>query len=52
MSQAIEASLEDASVFTVDSYDPERNAADDLAMTIERATKSRKRILIEVGGKW
>ncbi len=38
--------------FPVDDYDPERNALTDLAMTMELAAESKKRILIEVGGKW
>jgi thiol:disulfide interchange protein len=39
-------------VFTVGVYDPDRDPAEDLRATIERATTERKRILIEVGGKW
>ena len=39
-------------VFVVDHYDPKRDAVKDLEITTELAEKSRKRILIEVGGKW
>jgi len=38
--------------FTVDVYDPERDAVKDLEMTTKLAASSGKRILIEVGGKW
>ncbi len=40
------------SFFVVDHYDPERDAVKDLEMTTLLASKSGKRILIEVGGKW
>lgn len=40
------------SFFTVDHYDPKRDAVKDLEMTVAKATESNKRILIEVGGKW
>lgn len=40
------------SFFVVDLYDPERDAVKDLEMTTELASKTGKRILIEVGGKW
>ena len=39
-------------LFTVDVYDPKRDASKDLEMTVAKAKKSRKRILLEVGGKW
>ncbi len=41
-----------ASFFVVDHYDPERDAVKDLEMATALASKSGKRILIEVGGKW
>jgi hypothetical protein len=40
------------SFFVVDHYDPARDAVEDLEMATELASKSGKRILIEVGGKW
>ena len=45
-------SVDDSQLFTVAEYDPERNAIEDLEMTTKLAQDSRKRILIEVGGKW
>lgn len=39
-------------IYTVSLYSPERDAARDLAATIRRAKKERKRILLEVGGTW
>ncbi len=39
-------------VYTVDVFDPERDAEADLAMTVERAAAENKRILLEVGGDW
>lgn len=38
--------------YSVDHYDASRNPATDLSDTIRRATKGRKRILIQVGGDW
>lgn len=38
--------------YTVDHYDPKRNAADDLAMTLKRAKQEHKRVLVQVGGDW
>jgi thiol-disulfide isomerase/thioredoxin len=38
--------------YTVDHYDESGNPAADLAKTVERASKERKRILIQVGGDW
>jgi len=43
---------EAVSFFVVDHYDPERDAVKDLEMATKLASKSGKRILIEVGGKW
>jgi len=39
-------------VYSVDKYDPARNAAADLDLTIKQAKPSAKRILLEVGGNW
>jgi len=39
-------------VYSVDKYDPTRNAAADLDETITRAKQSGTRILLEVGGNW
>ena len=41
-----------APTYTVDVYDPKRNAADDLQATIAKAKAGKKRILIQVGGDW
>jgi thiol:disulfide interchange protein len=41
-----------APTYTVDVYDPKRNAADDLQTTIAKAKAGKKRILIQVGGEW
>jgi thioredoxin-related protein len=38
--------------YTVDHYDENRDATADLAMTIDRAKRENKRILIQVGGDW
>ena len=43
---------EKASFYTVDHYDPARDPADDLGMTVGRATAEGKRILLQVGGDW
>jgi thiol:disulfide interchange protein len=39
-------------VYSVDKYDPARDAAADLDLTIRQAKASGKRILLEVGGNW
>ena len=41
-----------ATFYTVDHYDVTRDPTADLAETIQRATKEKKRILIQVGGDW
>jgi len=41
-----------AAVYSVDRYDPARDAATDLAETRRLAKESDKRILLEVGGNW
>lgn len=38
--------------YTVDHYDVERSAADDLAATVTRAQAQGKRVLVQVGGDW
>jgi hypothetical protein len=38
--------------YTVDRYDDQRDAAQDLARTIERAKAEHKHILVQVGGDW
>lgn len=38
--------------YTVDHYDEKRDPAKDLEETIKRATKEKKRILVQVGGDW
>ena len=38
--------------YSVDDYDPTRDADADLAMTLEQAQAGKKRIILEVGGKW
>jgi len=39
-------------VYSIDKYDPARNAGADLAETSRLAKQSGKRILLEVGGNW
>ncbi|RPJ61108.1 MAG: thioredoxin family protein [Acidobacteria bacterium] len=41
-----------APAYSVDKYDPARNAAADFDQTISQAKQSGKRILLEVGGNW
>ena len=38
--------------YTVDHYDAARDAAQDLAQTIDRAKAEHKHILVQVGGDW
>lgn len=38
--------------YTVDDYDPARDATADLAMTVEQASADGKRIILEIGGQW
>ena len=38
--------------YTVEHYGDDRNAEEDLKMTIARATAEKKRILLQVGGEW
>ena len=38
--------------YTVDQYGDDRNADDDLAATMTRATTEKKRIILQVGGEW
>jgi thiol:disulfide interchange protein len=39
-------------VYSVESYDPKRDAAEDLKQTIAKAKPAGKRILVQVGGDW
>ena len=39
-------------LYTVDDYDPERDADADLLRTIEQAKAGHKRIILEIGGQW
>ncbi len=41
-----------AAVYSVDKYDPARDAAADLADTTRLAKQTGKRILLQVGGNW
>lgn len=41
-----------APIYTVVEYDIERNPARDLAATVEEASISGKRIILEIGGQW
>ena len=43
---------ERSSFYTVPTYDPRRDPAEDLAMTIQLAKTKQKRILLQVGGNW
>lgn len=50
--ESTEKSTDVAGFYSVDAYDPSRDASADLTATIARATKERKRIILEVGGLW
>ena len=39
-------------IYLVDDYDPARDASADLQAAIDNAGKTKKRILLEVGGQW
>jgi thiol:disulfide interchange protein len=39
-------------VYSVETYDPKRDAAADLKATMDQARKKGKRILVQVGGDW
>src|SRR3990167_6900565 len=39
-------------LYSVAAYDPARDAAADLAATLERARAEDKRVILEVGGEW
>ncbi|MEZ6103966.1 MAG: hypothetical protein R3E01_33920 [Pirellulaceae bacterium] len=43
---------ESAELYSVDKYDPQANAAEDLADTVSLASASGKRIILEIGGNW
>jgi hypothetical protein len=38
--------------YSIDDYDPARDAASDLLKTIDRAKADNKRIILEIGGRW
>ena len=38
--------------YSVDDYNPERDADADLLKTIEQAKAENKRIILEIGGHW
>jgi len=42
----------EAPFFTVDVYDPKRNAEDDLKVTLAKARAEGKHVLVQVGGDW
>ncbi len=46
------ATTQVTSFYSVDAYDPMRDASADLEVTIARATMDGKRILLEIGGLW
>jgi thiol:disulfide interchange protein len=45
-------SVEMVSFYTVAKYDPEREPAVDLALSLHVAQETKKRILLQVGGEW
>ncbi len=47
-----ELAAEANSLYTVADYDPGANPSDDLAATVSQASKSGKRIILEIGGQW
>jgi hypothetical protein len=51
-SDVADTSTEATGFYSVDAYDPARDASADLTATIARATEDGKRILLEVGGLW
>ena len=51
-SDVADTSTEATSFYSVDVYDPARDASADLTATVAQATKDGKRILLEVGGLW
>lgn len=42
----------DGPLYSVAQYDPARDAAADLAVTLVRADAENKRVILEVGGEW
>ena len=46
------AEEEGGPVYSVDVYDPKRDAAKDLEATVERAEMEGRRILLQLGGDW
>lgn len=47
-----EAASKSVELFSVDVYDPGRDAAADLKEAVQIATSTNRRILLEVGGEW
>ena len=41
-----------ATLYTVANYDAQRDPNQDLAVTVQKAAASGKRILLEIGGEW
>ena len=42
----------DKTAVKIDKFDPSRNAAKDIENAIKEATKTHKRIILDVGGEW
>ncbi len=47
-----QSEAEDAQIYSVANYDTERIPGEDLTATINAASTSGKRILLEIGGRW
>ena len=43
---------EPGTLYTVADYDPSADPSEDLIATVSQASKSGKRILLEIGGQW
>ena len=43
---------ESASLYTVNTYDPQADPAEDLARTVSLASTRGKRIILQIGGDW
>jgi hypothetical protein len=48
----VQQDAEAHSLYTVADYDPGANPSVDLAATVSQASKSGKRIILEIGGQW
>lgn len=42
----------DESIYSVTTYQPERDPKKDLEATVKRAKRDGKRIILEIGGEW